>query len=155
MWRNLGYHFGVPWQFFRQTSFPIVQEEMGVSKNRGKTSKMDGLFHGNPYEQMDDLGVKPPYFWKHTNVCLRVCFIFVYPFTVDVCLDSRDVYDTPGNFHGWNPKIRVWTHDCPSQRCDFQVNHVNLKGCRYPKWCHIWKEIPFPKHHFWYQHLKF
>ena len=23
----------------------------------GKPPKMDGLFHGNPYEQMDDLGV--------------------------------------------------------------------------------------------------
>ena len=30
---------------------------MGVSKNRGKTPKMDGVFHGKPYEQMDDLGV--------------------------------------------------------------------------------------------------
>ena len=29
---------------------------MGVSKNSGKTLKMDGLFHGKPYEQMDDLG---------------------------------------------------------------------------------------------------
>ena len=35
---------------------------MGVSKNRGKTSKMDGLFHGKPYEQMDDLGGVPPIF---------------------------------------------------------------------------------------------
>ena len=26
---------------------------------------MDGLFHGKPYEQMDDLGGKTPYFWKH------------------------------------------------------------------------------------------
>ena len=31
---------------------------MGVPKNRGFfTPKMDGLFHGKPYEQMDDLGV--------------------------------------------------------------------------------------------------
>ena len=29
---------------------------LAVSKNRGKTPKMDGLFHGKPYEQMDDLG---------------------------------------------------------------------------------------------------
>ena len=29
---------------------------MAVSKNRG-TPKMDGLFRGKPYEQMDDLGV--------------------------------------------------------------------------------------------------
>ena len=28
-----------------------------VSKNRVKTTKMDCLFHGKPYEQMDDLGV--------------------------------------------------------------------------------------------------
>ena len=32
---------------------------MGVSKNRGKTPKMDGLFHGKPYFQMDDLGGGP------------------------------------------------------------------------------------------------
>ena len=30
---------------------------MGASKNRGKTSKMDGENNGNPYEQIDDLGV--------------------------------------------------------------------------------------------------
>ena len=30
---------------------------MGVSKNRGKTPKMDGENNGNPYEQMDDLRV--------------------------------------------------------------------------------------------------
>ena len=34
-------------------------EQMDVSKNRGKTPKMDGLFHGKPYVQMDDLGVFP------------------------------------------------------------------------------------------------
>ena len=32
--------------------------DMDVSKNRGiLPPKMDGLFHGKPYEQMDDLGV--------------------------------------------------------------------------------------------------
>ena len=31
---------------------------MDVSKNiGGKHPKMDGLFHGKPYEQMDDVGV--------------------------------------------------------------------------------------------------
>ena len=30
---------------------------MGVSKNSGKTPKMDGLFHGKSYFLMDDLGV--------------------------------------------------------------------------------------------------
>ena len=40
-------------------------------KNRGgKPPKMDGLFHGKPYEQMDDLGVPlfletPIYFLFH------------------------------------------------------------------------------------------
>ena len=29
--------------------------------------QMDGLFHGKPYEQMDDLGGKNPYFWTHPN----------------------------------------------------------------------------------------
>ena len=43
--------------------------DMGVSKNRGKTPKMDGLFHGSkPYEQMDDLGGFPPIFGS-TPIC--------------------------------------------------------------------------------------
>ena len=41
---------------------------MGDSKNSGKTPKMDGLFHEKTYEQMDDLGLKPPYFWFNTHV---------------------------------------------------------------------------------------
>ncbi len=35
---------------------------MGVSKNRGKTPKMDGENNGKPYEQMDDLGGFPTIF---------------------------------------------------------------------------------------------
>ena len=42
---------------------------MGVSKNRGKTPKMDGLFHGNPYEQMDDLGGKTTPIFGSTPIC--------------------------------------------------------------------------------------
>ena len=40
---------------------------LGVSKNRGKTPKMDGVYNGKLYEQMDDLGGPPahPYFRKH------------------------------------------------------------------------------------------
>ena len=38
--------------------------QIGVSKNRGKHPKMDGENHGKPYEQMDDLGGKPPLFWN-------------------------------------------------------------------------------------------
>ncbi len=41
---------------------------MGVSKNRGKTTKMDGENHGKPYEQMDDLGGFHPYFWFNSHV---------------------------------------------------------------------------------------
>ena len=36
---------------------------MDVSKNRGKTTKMDGFLIEHPIK-MDDLGVFP-YFWKH------------------------------------------------------------------------------------------
>ena len=36
---------------------------MGVEPKIGvKTTKMDGLFHGNPYFLMDDLGVKTTIF---------------------------------------------------------------------------------------------
>ena len=32
-----------------------------------KPPKMDGLFHGKPYEQMDDLGGFSHYFWFNTH----------------------------------------------------------------------------------------
>ncbi len=41
---------------------------MGVSKNRGKTSKMDGWNNGKPYVLVDDLGGKKPYFWFNTHI---------------------------------------------------------------------------------------
>ncbi len=40
---------------------------LDVSKNRGKTTKMDGLFHGKPYCLIDDLG-GPPLFLE-TPIC--------------------------------------------------------------------------------------
>ena len=36
--------------------------DMGVSKNRGKTPKMDGENNGKPYEQMGWFGGKPTIF---------------------------------------------------------------------------------------------
>ena len=41
----------------------LVRKYMGVSKNRGKTPKMDGWFHGEPYEKWRIWGYH--YFWKH------------------------------------------------------------------------------------------
>ena len=38
--------------------------------------KMDGLFHGKPYEQMDDLGCFPPIF-GNTHICLRFFLLVV------------------------------------------------------------------------------
>ncbi len=38
---------------------------MGVPKNRGTPKWM--VYNGKPYEQMDDLGGKNPYFWKHPS----------------------------------------------------------------------------------------
>ena len=47
---------------------------MDVSKNRGKTTKMDGENNGKPYEQMDDLGGNVPLFLEghpyHSDVFL-------------------------------------------------------------------------------------
>ena len=40
--------------------------KMGVSKNRGKTPKMDGENNGKPYEQMDDLEV--PLIFGNTQI---------------------------------------------------------------------------------------
>ena len=42
---------------------------MGVEpKIRVQYPKMDGENNGKPYEQMDDLGGKNPYLWKHPHV---------------------------------------------------------------------------------------
>jgi len=38
---------------------------MGVSKNRGKTSKWMVVYNGKAYFLMDDFGGKTHYFWKH------------------------------------------------------------------------------------------
>ena len=46
---------------------------MDVSKNRGKTPKMDGENNGNAYEQMGWFGGKTPYFWKHPYVYTYIC----------------------------------------------------------------------------------
>ena len=40
----------------------IQRRDMGVSKMGGNPPKMDGVFHGKPYEQMDDLGGFYPLF---------------------------------------------------------------------------------------------
>ena len=50
-----------------------IGEDVGVSKNRGRTTKMDGENNGTPYEQMDDLGgFNHPYFWFNTHVLSKI-----------------------------------------------------------------------------------
>ena len=59
-WRRLG-GLGIR-SFNAEWDNPAIASWVGYgcwTKNRGNTSKMDGLFHGKPYEQMDDLGVFP------------------------------------------------------------------------------------------------
>ena len=41
------------------------KQQMGVSKNRGKTPKMDGENNGKPYLIHGWFGGNPPYFRKH------------------------------------------------------------------------------------------
>ena len=41
---------------------------------------MDGLYTGNPYEQMDDLGGFHPYFWVDTPFFSPSAWDFVCPF---------------------------------------------------------------------------
>ena len=47
---------------------------MAVSKNRGKTPKMDGENNGKPYFLMDDLGGKPTIFRVHIHISKRLKF---------------------------------------------------------------------------------
>ena len=57
----------------------IITRYMGVSKNSGKTPKMDGENKGKPYEQMDDLG-GPPLFLEtpiYTQKHPKLAFIIL------------------------------------------------------------------------------
>ena len=56
---------------------------MGVSKNNG-TPKMDKLYKGKPYEQMDDLGGKIPYFWRATHIPTWYEPVFIAMCTPDI-----------------------------------------------------------------------
>ena len=62
-WGHLGWHTYTfsGWDEQIEVDPQNVGIQMGVSKNRGKTPKMDGEHNGKPYEQMDDLGVKPTF----------------------------------------------------------------------------------------------
>ena len=50
------------------STFSLYRKNLGVSQNRGVSTKMDGENNGKPYFLIDDLGGKPPYFWKHPSV---------------------------------------------------------------------------------------
>ena len=50
---------------------------MGVSKNRGKTPKLNGEYNGKPYEQMDDLGGKTTTIVGNTHIYIYV-YIYIY-----------------------------------------------------------------------------
>ena len=82
---------------------------MDVSKNRGKTPKMDGLFHGKPYEQMDDFGEKKPYFWTHPH----------HVYQLKVLSDFRRLAEVPnarvkeGRFITVAPKSLKFHHFSP------------------------------------------
>ena len=52
---------------------------MDVSKNMGKTPKMDGENNGKPYEQMDDLGVFPLFLECHPYLCVLRCSEMIHP----------------------------------------------------------------------------
>ncbi len=62
---------------------------------------MDGLFHGKPYEQMDDLGGFPP------------LFLVQHPY----------IMYTPKKFHVWKPKVMkvFWFRWFSVEMGDFQV----------------------------------
>ena len=53
--------------------------------------KMDGENNGKPYEQMDDLGGKHPYFWRHPCMCMSLTsFTHLVPCCMEhQPLDSR------------------------------------------------------------------
>ncbi len=68
-WRNLE----SPWDLLpgNRLGLMLSCNKVGVSKNSGKTPKMDGENHGKPYEQMDDSGWfyhPTPIFWRATQV---------------------------------------------------------------------------------------
>ena len=68
---------------------------------------MDGLFHGKPYEQMDDLGGKPTIFGNNpylknvmmyfTAMLFRFFTLYIYPTKNKQRVNSQDKY-----FFAWN-----------------------------------------------------
>ncbi len=81
---------------------------MGVSKNRGKTPKMDGLFHGKPYEQMDDLRGKNTIFGN----------IHIHPWSLT-----------------WNLKIIPWKRKCLLETIMASGSMLNLgRVCSFMKY---------------------
>ena len=66
---------------------------------------MDGLFHGKPYEQMDDLGGKPTIFGnihieKHNDVlyCHGLPFLYLIHLSNQKQANSQDKYVFAWNY---------------------------------------------------------
>ncbi len=87
---------------------------MGVSKNRGKTPKMDKVYNGRPYEQMDDLGgFSTPIFGNthiHTRICIPALFFLtaVHPTPPNIRRGSRATWNprNPRDDHGGATQAR-------------------------------------------------
>ena len=65
---------------------------MGISKNSGKTTKMDRLYDGNPYEQIHDLGGKTTHVFGNTHM-----YIFQQrnPWTLQGLLSAAEAESHP------------------------------------------------------------
>ena len=67
----------------------------------GWAPKMDGENNGKPYDQMDDLGGKPPYFWKHPYIyCIYVYYYYVPEVPVVYC-GSTLPHQESGKWFTW------------------------------------------------------
>ena len=62
-------------------NFPWKVGYVFFPKNRGKTPKMDGLFHGKPYEQIPWIlgGFSIPFFWFNTHMFPCSCLVGISP----------------------------------------------------------------------------
>ena len=97
---------------------PLILTYRYFQKNRGKTPKMDGLFHGKPYEQMDDLGVKTHIFGGPPIQCRKAStFDQVDPqpnLGCDLC--SRNQCIDLRWYHAGGNLVQSQSHDRPKSR---------------------------------------
>ena len=107
--------------------------QLGISKNREKTPKMDGENHGKPYFLMDDLGGKPTIIGNSHMKDLQILFKYLYHY---ICQNLqrgakwflkgvslfKGVPIQPSTVPPFHPGTCIWIYSGPAM--DSQMPHL-------------------------------